>query len=984
MITGTNLTSGDVEFGGIPGTDVTCTSDTSCSAVAPAGATGSVDVTVHAFAGVSPATPAGAFTYLKPPPPAVSAISPATGPQTGGTAVTVTGTNLLAGTVSFGSATAIDSSCTQTTCTATQPPGSPGSAGVTVQTAGGTSATSAASSFSVSAIQVSEVPVPGLASGEEAGGGHVYAARDGTIWFTLPTQDEVGHIAADGTVTTYPAPDASALPVGITQTADGTVWYTEENAEKLVSIAPDGKQTVHDLPGHADDVRDITVGPDGRLWMPLAQDAAVIAMTTSGAATIYRLPDVASYPLNIVAGPDGRLWFTEPYADAIGAITTSGQLTEYPLPEQGLEPWGICVGPDGRLWFTEAGRDNLGAITTGGAVTKYPLSPAGTTTGITSGPDGRLWFTVAGRDELGALDPVTGTQAEYSLEPHETLVQPNYLTMSSDGTLWASEFDGGQMIRLTGATAGVAPSVHGVWPDYGPPAGGTPVTVSGANLSGATAVMFGSRPATSVTDEDAGHVLAVAPAGASAVTVTVVTTHGTTTATPAGVYHYGTPPVAAPVITAVGPATGVTSGGGKVLLTGSGLAGAAVRFGTRLALSSSCTAGSCTVTAPPGTGQVNVIATTAAGPSATSPADVFTYLTPAPPLPTVTRVSPASGPSSGGTKVTVTGTHLAGGIVSFGLTGVPASCTATSCTAVAPPGGPGIISLQVITAGGISAVTSADRYTYLGPRLSAGSATLGPTAHERRRLRLGGIRRGVSGGGSVLQPGEQVGAGGVRQARPGSAWRLGANRDGYRGAADERDLKPRCARKGDRGDHRPGDDHVTCGHRAAGQPDLVGKPRDGLTNRAEFSCGVDAGSAGRAIDGDRQAHRVHRHKLGRRERTDRIGAVKNVSGEDRGKVGERAGIDELDRGRNGIDRRQRVSRGRARLQAGAQPDRQLRLERRLPPPADGHRAAIGDCGLVGEEPGYRRRELKQSPGLRGAEPRLEAHQAGSPRPQHPE
>lgn len=719
VITGKSLTSGNVNFGEVPATDVTCTSDTSCSALSPAGAVGAVDVTVQAAYGTSPTTPADRFTYLKPPPPTVTAISPAFGPQTGGASVTVTGTNLLAGTVSFGPTAAIDSSCTQTTCTATQPPGSPGTVHVSVQTAGGTSASSAASTFSVSPIQVSEVPIPGLESGDEAGGGHVYAARDGSIWFTMPTQDEVGHIAADGAMTTYADPDASALPVGITQTADGTVWYTEENTNKLVSIAPDGKQTVHDLPGVADDVRDITVGPDGRLWMTLAQDAAIVAMTTSGTATIYRLPNPGSYPLDIVTGPDGRLWFTEAFGSAIGAITTSGQLTEYPLPEQGLEPWGICVGPDGRLWFAEAGSDNLGAITTNGVVTQYPLSSTGTTTGITSGPDGRLWFTVSGDDELGALNPVTGALTDYPLEPHETLVQPNYLAMSSDGTLWASEFDSYQMVRLTGATTGVAPSVLGVWPGYGPPAGGTQVTIGGANLSGATAVMFGSKPAASVTDVNAGRVLAVAPAGTGAVKVTVVTPHGTTAATAAGVYHYGTPPPAPPVVTAVSPTTGLTSGGEKVTLTGSGLAGATVRFGAKRASSPSCTAASCTVTAPPGTGQVNITAATAAGTSATSPADVFTYLTPPPPAPTVTRVSPARGPSSGGNTVTVTGTHLAGGIVSFGLIDVAASCTATACTAIAPSGGAGVVNLQVITAGGTSAVTAADRYTYLGARPSA-------------------------------------------------------------------------------------------------------------------------------------------------------------------------------------------------------------------------------------------------------------------------
>ncbi len=715
VISGANLTGGIVHFGATPAAAVTCTAATSCSAVSPTGAVGTVDVTVTTVAGTSPAVPTDGFTYQKPPQPKVTAISPATGPRTGGTSVTVTGTNLLAGTVSFGATAASDSACTQSTCTATQPPGSAGTVDVTVHTAGGTSATSAADTFTVSPVQVSEVPIPGLAVGDAAGGGHVYAARDGTTWFTMPTLDEVGHIATDGTMTIFTAPDPQALPVGITQTADGQVWYTEENTDKLVSIASGGQQTVHDLPGHAHDVRDVTVGPDGRLWMTLAQSAAILAITTGGTATIYHLPNPVSYPLNIVTGPDGRLWFTERDASAIGAITTSGELTEYPLPQQGLQPWGICVGPDGRLWFAEVGSANLGAISTDGAVTQYPLPTVGTTTGIASGPDGRLWFTRNGSDELGALNPATGVETDYPLPPHETFVQPNYLAMSSDGTLWATEFHSYQMVRLTKATLGVAPSVTSVSPRYGPPAGGTQVTVSGANLSGATSVLFGSKPATLVTDVEAGHVLAQAPAGTGTVDITVVTPQGTTAVNAADVYHYGTPPPAPPVVTAVRPTTGSTSGGDKVTLSGSGLAGATVRFGAMTATSSSCTDTSCTVTSPAGTaGHVNVTATTVAGTSATSPGDVFTYLTPPPPAPTVTGVSPAKGPFSGGNTVTVSGTHLAGGTVTFGLIDVPAKCTATACIAIAPSGGVGVVNLHVITAGGTSGTTAADRYTYLG------------------------------------------------------------------------------------------------------------------------------------------------------------------------------------------------------------------------------------------------------------------------------
>lgn len=82
------------------------------------------------------------------------------------------------------------------------------------------------------------------------------------------------------------------------------------------------------------------------------------------------------------------------------------------------------------------------------------------------------------------------------------------------------------------------------------------------------------------------------------------------------------------------------------------------------------------------------------------------------PAPAVTGISPASGPAAGGTAVTVSGSNLSGGSVSFGtVPATAASCAAGSCTATSPPGS-GTVDVTVTTAGGISAASPADRFTY--------------------------------------------------------------------------------------------------------------------------------------------------------------------------------------------------------------------------------------------------------------------------------
>ena len=80
---------------------------TSITATAPAHAAGKVDVVVTNTDSQS-ATLTQAFTYVLPA-PTISSVSPNTGPTTGGTPVTITGTNFQSGaTVTFGALPATD------------------------------------------------------------------------------------------------------------------------------------------------------------------------------------------------------------------------------------------------------------------------------------------------------------------------------------------------------------------------------------------------------------------------------------------------------------------------------------------------------------------------------------------------------------------------------------------------------------------------------------------------------------------------------------------------------------------------------------------------------------------------------------------------------------------------------------------------------------------------------------------------------------
>ncbi len=138
------------DFGANPATDVHCTSTTTCTAVVPPGVVGPVDVTAIVGGQTSPLdAPADQFTYVVASTPTVSAVAPDTGVTTGGTSVTITGTDFTGATVvHFGPNAATQvTAVSNTEVTATSPAGAIGPVDVTVTTPGGTSAAAAADVF---------------------------------------------------------------------------------------------------------------------------------------------------------------------------------------------------------------------------------------------------------------------------------------------------------------------------------------------------------------------------------------------------------------------------------------------------------------------------------------------------------------------------------------------------------------------------------------------------------------------------------------------------------------------------------------------------------------------------------------------------------------------------------------------------------------------------------------------------------------------
>jgi hypothetical protein len=191
-----------------------------------------------------------------------------------------------------------------------------------------------------------------------------------------------------------------------------------------------------------------------------------------------------------------------------------------------------------------------------------------------------------------------------------------------------------------------------------------------------------------------------------------------------------------PTVSLVSPASGPVSGGTHIKITGTNfVAGASVEIGqgggagpTAIQASNVVVVSPTEITATTGGGakagtwQLYVIDSEGTSPS-NAPGDNYSYKT----VPTVSLVSPASGPVSGGTHIKITGTNfVAGASVEIGQGGGagPTAIQASNVVVVSPTeitattGGPakaGTWNLYVIDAGETSPSNAGDDFTYKFP-----------------------------------------------------------------------------------------------------------------------------------------------------------------------------------------------------------------------------------------------------------------------------
>ena len=236
------------------------------------------------------------------------------------------------------------------------------------------------------------------------------------------------------------------------------------------------------------------------------------------------------------------------------------------------------------------------------------------------------------------------------------------------------------------------------------------MTITGTGFLAGATVSLGGTAATGVTVVSSTSITATTPAHAAGAVNVVVTNTDSQSGTLTNGYTYGNP---APTVTSISPSSGPVAGGTAVTITGTGfLSGATVSLGgtpaTGVVVNSSTSITA--TTAAHAAGAVNVVVTNTDSQSGTL-LNGYTYKNPAP---TVTTISPSSGPGAGGTGVSIAGTgFLSGATVSLGgtpATGVVVN-SSTSITATTAAHAAGAVNV-VVTNTDSQIGTLANGYTY--------------------------------------------------------------------------------------------------------------------------------------------------------------------------------------------------------------------------------------------------------------------------------
>ncbi|MFE6866463.1 IPT/TIG domain-containing protein [Kitasatospora sp. NPDC057692] len=344
-----------------------------------------------------------------------------------------------------------------------------------------------------------------------------------------------------------------SLPTSVALTPDGSMALVGNFGSNSVSLIDTAGNTVALTIGQPNGARNpagLAITPDGTRAYVTNYNTANVSVIDLLASLIVATVPVGSLPMGVAVTPDGQYAYIANLGSGSVSVLSVATNTVVATVPVGIRPMAVAVDPAGGSVYVSNNTSNTVSVIdtatntvtatvaagTGpfGLAVGKPVPPA--VTGISPGHGpvaGGTTVTITGSRLTGTSEVTFGGAPASDVKVVDastvTVTAPPHAAGAVDVALTVS----GRTVAAGQYTYDVpAPAVTAVAPDHGPLAGGTVVTLTGTDLTGATAVTFGGTAATAFTVDSDTRITATVPAAATAgkADVIVTTPAGTSTA----------------------------------------------------------------------------------------------------------------------------------------------------------------------------------------------------------------------------------------------------------------------------------------------------------------------------------------------------------------------------------------------------------------------------------------------------------------------
>jgi sugar lactone lactonase YvrE len=358
-------------------------------------------------------------------------------------------------------------------------------------------------------------------------------------------------------------------PHGVAVDGSGNLYIADTNNNRVLKETPSGGSYTQSTIGNGlNGPYGVAVDASGNVYISAVWGNDVLKETLNGSS--YIQSTVASsldQPLGVAVDGGGNVYIDDTYNNRVLKEALSGGSYTQSTVGSGLSfPFGVATDGSGNIYISDTSHQR---VLKEDYADPSSLSFAATVVGSTSSdsPQSVTVENIGNANLTGSVNSISasfaqvdgpGTPADcaqsFSIAPGSACNLGLGFTPLSVGsipgsaTLFSNSLNGTQVqsqIELAGTGQQTPPVVTGISPSQGSLAGGTVVTITGTSFNGATAVRFGSSPATSLSVKDTT-IIATAPAeAAGTVDVTVTTQSGTSVTSAADRFTYVNPLTAA-------------------------------------------------------------------------------------------------------------------------------------------------------------------------------------------------------------------------------------------------------------------------------------------------------------------------------------------------------------------------------------------------------------------------------------------------------